>query len=138
MKCVPFDFDNATCCFGCSASFCRIYEVFCSLCVCFVNCVKCFDKAAPSAGEPSSLPVPAAPGGTSLLMILFCCVRMRSRQQTGQKLSVRGFWGVISRVINVHSHKGQQHDRTTGWKLAGDFNQTDLRTVLRKQAYKRN
>ena len=41
-----FDFDNATCSFGCSASFCRIYEVFCSLGVWFVNCVQYFDKTS--------------------------------------------------------------------------------------------
>jgi len=30
-----FDFDNAMYSFGCRASFCRIYEVFCSLGVWF-------------------------------------------------------------------------------------------------------
>ena len=41
-----FDFDHVICSFGCSASFCRIYEVFCSLGVWFVNCVKYFDKTS--------------------------------------------------------------------------------------------
>jgi len=36
------DFDNAVCSFGCSASFCRIYEVFCSLGVWFCELCKVF------------------------------------------------------------------------------------------------
>lgn len=70
---------------------------------------------------------------------MICCLHMRTRQQTKvRNWSSGDFWEVISRLIRLDSYNGQQHDKTTGWKLAGNVNQTDLGTVSPKLANKGN